>query len=170
MDPGIAADFQTLAQIAITLMGFTGIIGVIQTRGGHALAGPEAGLIVTLLVVSSLAIFASFIPSTIFLLVEDEVSMWKWSFRVLLVAHIFAWIIAIPFMLRAGILLEALPEPERTITRTFALVGMSAVVSEAAVVLGYGVTHSDFIYQCVLVALVAIGFMAFVLLMFGINR
>ena len=36
MNPDIAADFQTLAQIAITLTGFTGIIGAVQARGGRS--------------------------------------------------------------------------------------------------------------------------------------
>jgi hypothetical protein len=170
MDAAIAADFQTLAQIAITLVGFTGIIGVIQARGGNALAGPEAGLIATLLVVSALAVFASFIPGTVALVIGNEADMWKWSFRVLIVAHIGAWIVATPFMLRAGLLLGKLPEPERSITRLFALIGMTTVVAEGFVVFGQAAPYSAFIYQFILITLVAIGFVSFVLLMFGLNR
>jgi hypothetical protein len=170
MDPAIAADFQTLAQIAITLMGFTGIIGVIQTRGGTALAGPEAGLIATLLVVSTLAVFAAFIPSTLVLILNDMASTWVWSFRVLFIGHIIAWVIATPFLLRSGLFLQKLPQPERSITGFFALLGMVAVIAEGIMILGYASAYSAFIYQCVLIALVAIGFMSFVLLMFGLNR
>ena len=170
MDPVIAADFQTLAQIAITLTGFTGIIGVIQTRGGNALAGPEASLIVTLITVSALVVFAAFIPSSVALLTGNEPDIWKWSFRVLLAAHLVAWITAVPFMLRAGTFFEKFPEPQRTISRAFASLGILAVVAELVVVLGHQVAYSAFVFQSVLIVLIAIAFFSFVSLMFALNR
>jgi hypothetical protein len=170
MDPAIAADFQTLSQIAITIMGFTGIIGVLQTRGGEGLSGPEVALVATLLVVTAFAVFASFIPGTVALLYSDEVAMWRWSFRVLLAAHILAWAISIPFMSRSGLLLELLPEPQRFVTRLFALFGLSAVLAEALIVLGHFEPYSAFVYQCILLLMVSIAFMSFVFLMFGFNK
>ncbi len=170
MDPAIAADFQTLAQIAITLMGFTGIIGVIQLRGGKSLTGPEVALAATLLVVTAFAVFASFIPGTVALITENEGDMWKWSFRVLIVAHVIAWVVSIPFMLRSGLFLELLPEPQRSIMRLFALLGMTAVVVEGAIVLGYMEPYSAFVFQCILILMVSIAFLSFVFLMFGLNR
>ena len=170
MDPAIAADFQTLAQVAITIMGFTGIIGVLQTRGGEGLTGPEIALVATLLVVTALAVFASFIPGTVALIYSGETIMWKWSFRILLVAHIVAWGISVPFMARSGLLLEQLPEPQRFVTRLFAVFGLSAVVVEALVVSGMYTGYAAFLYQCILLLMVSIAFISFVFLMFGLNE
>ncbi|MGR8950683.1 MAG: hypothetical protein ACU84Q_21790 [Gammaproteobacteria bacterium] len=170
MEPAIAADFQTLSQIAITIMGFTGIIGALQSRGGKGLTGPEVALVATLLVVTAFAVFACFIPGTVALICPEDTAMWKWSFRVLLVAHLVAWAIGIPFMLRSGFLLEQLPEPQRTVTRLFAVLGLSAVVVEAIVVTGNFIVYSAFLYQCILILMVSIAFMSFVFLMFGLNE
>ena len=170
MDPAVAADFQTLSQIAITIMGFTGIIGALQTRGGKGLTGPEIALVASLLVVTAFAVFASFIPGTVALIYPEDEARWKWSFRVILIAHLVAWAISIPFMIRSGFLLEQLPEPQRSITRLFALLGMSAVVIEILVVSGNLVGYSAFLYQCILLLMVSIAFMSFVFLMFGLNE
>ena len=114
------------------------------------MTGPEIALVATLLVVTAFAVFACFIPGTVALVYPEEHSMWKVSFRVMLVAHIVAWAVSIPFMARSGMILQLLPEPQRFVIRLFALFGLSAVLVEVAVVSGHFEVYSAFVYQCIL--------------------
>ena len=170
MNPDIAADFQTLAQIAITLTGFTGIIGAVQSRGGEALTDLQAYPIVTLLDVSALVVIAAFIPGTVALVINGEAAIWAWSYRILLVVHLLAWLIALPYMNKGGWLFRRWPQPERLIIAVATCVGISTVIAEVAVISGFFVPLAPFVYQCILITLVAIAFVCFVMLMFGFNR
>ena len=170
MNPEVTAHLQTLAEIAIALAGFTGLVGAIQARGGKGLAGPEMAVICTLIAVSGLVLFAAFVPGTVSLLTDNEEDIWKWSFRSLLFAHVLAWVVSAPFVLRLGPTLGLLAEPQRSVGRVATSLGLSAVVVEAAVVVGYLVEHLAFIYQSLLLVLVSIAFTAFVMLLFGLER
>ena len=165
MDPNLTDSLQTVAEISIALAGFTGIAGVISNRGGHAFSGPESFLLWTLLIVSGLLLFSSFLPSTVALLTDDNEKIWRWSFRCLLGSHIVAWLISIPFMRQSGVLLEQWPQPQRGIGFFFLAVGFSTVLVEASAVFAVANLRSPFVFQTLLLVLLLIAFASFVLLM-----
>jgi hypothetical protein len=161
---------ETFGEIAITIMGFTGLVGALQMRGRRAFVGPGAGVIVTLLLVSALVVFAAFLPGTIQLKVISADETWRTAFDVLLGAHLFTWLLAFPYMRHTGLLLNALPQPDRTIGLVMLFVGISATSTEVLVVSGLIESNLPFLYRGVLLALLLIGMSSFVLVLFALDR
>jgi hypothetical protein len=78
----------TIAQVAIALIGFSGIVLVFGERSSSKWT-PEESLSLYALVAPSLtAFFCSFVPIIIFALTTDTVMVWKISNAILGVAHL----------------------------------------------------------------------------------
>jgi hypothetical protein len=159
MSPESVSSLETLGEVAITILGFTGLVTAVQMRGRRAFAGPIAGLTVTLFFVSGLVVFASTGPPS-----------WDVAFRILLGAHVLVWLLAFPFMRQAGFLLEEIPQPDRTVGFVMIAAGISTVIVELLVVLGFLTTDLPFYYRAILVTLVLIGMGSFILVLFALDR
>ena len=128
----IPSDLHVLAQIAITLAGFTGIIGVFQRRGGSVLSEREKLHIINLLQATTIVVFLSFVPSCLLLIPIPGLDYWQWSMRLLLAVHVIAWMIGTISIRRFFAILGSLPPAERIILFGFFIpVGIFAVVVEA---------------------------------------
>jgi hypothetical protein len=170
MSPESVSSLETLGEVAITILGFTGLVTAVQMRGRRAFAGPIAGLTVTLFFVSGLVVFASFLPGTLYLKIATGPPSWDVAFRILLGAHVLVWLLAFPFMRQAGFLLEEIPQPDRTVGFVMIAAGISTVIVELLVVLGFLTTDLPFYYRAILVTLVLIGMGSFILVLFALDR
>ncbi len=167
----VPEDFYVIAQIAVTLMGFTGIVGALQTRGGAVLDEREKFHIVNLLTTSTLVLFLAFVPTWLQSLPGSDENLWAWSIRVLLAIHICAWIIAIPTFQRGSIFFNQKYRAfERMAGLTVAVLGVVAVGAELLIVGGHYTEYSVFLYEGVLLLFVAVSVFNFLSLLIKPSR
>ena len=165
MELSIIEDLRVLAQIAITLIGFTGIIGVLQSRGGNVLTSHEKLHLVGLLMFSSLVILLAFVPGWIFLLPDIENKEWTWIIRILFLVHIAAWLVAYPVLASGGMLLRKFPLVDRIGASVVSLIGVTAVVAEAFILFGFYESYSPVLYESVLLFFLGSGLFNFMRLL-----
>ncbi|MFT4562834.1 MAG: hypothetical protein ACI9BW_002581 [Gammaproteobacteria bacterium] len=160
------ADLHVLAQIAITLAGFTGIIGVFQQRSGNILTDRERLHIVNLLQATAVIVFLAFVPSCLTLLPIVGLDIWAWSIRILFAVHILAWIIGSISLTRFLSIINSLPKTERAIIFGLLLpAGIATTVVEGLVVAGHWTNYTTFIYEVALIFFLGIAFVAFISLL-----
>ena len=70
---------QTIGEIAVALTGFSGVVAVLGHRGRGAWSSTELLQLRTLVEPSLVALFGSFLPTTIQLTFESEVLVWRLS-------------------------------------------------------------------------------------------
>ncbi len=158
-------DLQVLAELAMALAGFTGLIGVLHHRSGGKLTDRQRLHIATLLTCAVIVIIMSFVPTWLALLPGSEERIWPWSMRALLAAHLLAWIIAIPFNKLGKVIVESLPPVERYIGHAVNIIGVAAVAIEVAIVAGIGKEYGPFVYEGVLIFFLALGLANFLSLL-----
>ena len=162
----VLEDLQVLAQIAITLAGFTGIIGVFQQRSGNKLTDRERLHIVNLLQASVVVVFLAFVPACLMRLPNGGVDVWTWSVRILLGVHLIAWIIGSTSLSRFFAIISSLPKLERAVLfGVFLPIGIVTTVLEVFVVAGFWTTYTIFLYEVVLVFFLGIAFFNFIALL-----
>ena len=153
MTPVIAPDLAVIAQISITLAGFTGLVGVFQARGGMVLSNRQAFHIANLLMTSAFVVFLSFVPSWILLFPESNGNVWLWSIRVLFVTHVIGWLVVLPFLLRGGLLLQNFRGVDRALILATGPLGLIAVVIEGCMSAGLWAPYVPFTYEGILILL-----------------
>lgn len=67
----------TVAEVSIALAGFTGVVAVLGNRRKHDWTPEERLQLRTLVETSLTALFASFVPGVLFLVLESEPAVWK---------------------------------------------------------------------------------------------
>ncbi|MGR8950686.1 MAG: hypothetical protein ACU84Q_21805 [Gammaproteobacteria bacterium] len=167
----IPDDFQNLAQIAIALAGFTGIIGVFQRRGGAALSEREKIHIVNLLQASALVAVLAFVPSCLALVPQADFDIWPWSIRIMFAAHLIAWYIGSVSIRRFFAILNALPSTERLVFFRL-LLPIAVILTTLEGVLAFG-NYPDYIplvYELVLLFFLCLAMANFFSLLFDTTR
>ena len=67
----------TVAEVSIALAGFTGVVAVLGNRRNHDWSPEERLQLRTLVETSLTALFASFAPSVLFLVLTSEPAVWR---------------------------------------------------------------------------------------------
>ena len=93
MYPSVVPDYGVYAEISITLAGFTGLVGVLASRGESKLTELQALHIANLLMSTIFVVILSFVPNWLLSLPSGTEVMWIWSIRILLLFHLAAWAI-----------------------------------------------------------------------------
>ena len=70
---------QTIAEVAVALTGFSGVVAVLGHRGRGTWSSSELLQLRTLVEPSLVALFGSFLPATIQLAFQSEVLVWRLS-------------------------------------------------------------------------------------------
>ena len=161
----VVADLHVLAQVAITLGGFTGIIGVLQSRGGRELTDLQRMHLAGMLFATVLVGFLAFIPSWVSRLFQSGEEIWFWSIRILLATHLLAWVISVPYWKRGGLMLKAFPPIDQLGTLLILVIGVVAVAAEVYLVFGHSLHLAPFVYEGVLIFFLGMGLFSFVRLL-----
>lgn len=161
----IPVDLHVLAQVSITIAGFTGIIGTLQQREGRTFTVRQKAHLVNLLQCTTIVAFASFIPTYFATIPNAGDDVFRWSIRALLVVHIAAWAIAIPVVLKQELLFGPIPQIERICMYIIMATGVVAVFAEIAVVLGHYEEYSMFLFESVMLFFLAIAVFDFIALL-----
>ena len=153
MNVTVVPDYGDVAQVAITLAGFTGLVGVFVSKGGNKLTELQAMHIANLLMSAMFVVVLSFVPHLISNLPLNTEEQWTWCIRVLLVFHLAAWGIFGYFARPGGLTLKNFPRIERTIVFIFAPFGIGLVLAEIAVLALRNMQFAPFIFESVLLLL-----------------
>ena len=78
----------TVAEISVALAGFTGVVAVLGNRRNHDWTAEERLQLRTLVETSLTALFASFAPNVLYLVVTSEPSVWRWANLILGALHL----------------------------------------------------------------------------------
>jgi hypothetical protein len=150
----------TVAEVSIALAGFTGVVAVLGNRRNHDWSPEERLQLRTLVETSLTAMFASFVPSVLFLALDSEPAVWR-SANLFLGALHLANLVA--FLRRAT---DAKPTASQK----------GLIVLGIAMILAHLLTAAGLIPWYVLVFLVGllqqvfIAALNFVLLLFPVNN
>lgn len=161
----IPSDLQVLAEMAITLVGFTGVIGVIQHRSGTVLTDRQKLLVSNLVISAVMVILLAFVPTLLMLVPEGESKVWDRSIQIMLIVHIIAWAVIVPFHKRERLVVAGLPLFEQLLAIVFSVLGILAVAVEVALVLGFRQELIPLVYESVLIFLMALGVTSFVVIL-----
>jgi hypothetical protein len=162
------SELQSYAEIAITLAGLTGIIGVIQKRSEAGITRRERVHLVTLLVSAVLVVFYSFLPHWISQYPGAAEHIWVWSVRALFVGHVVSFSIFMWISQGMKVVYRDLPKMEFVVgMMLFPWSGITAVVLEGAISFGYLTEYAAFVYEGVLVLHITLGLYNFVSLLLG---
>ena len=163
------ADLQTYAEVAITLAGLTGIIGAIQRRQKGGLSDREKLHILSLLNCSLMVIFLAFIPALLSRWPDSNAELWNWIIRVLFVTHVVAGLV-LGYASRSGkVFFEKLTGIEKILAVAFTTFAIFAIAAEFLMVLGMGTKYAPFLFEIVLLVVLAAGLFNFVSLLLGEN-
>ena len=166
----VAPDYGTYAEVAITLAGFTGLVGVIVSRGEHKLTETQAMHIANLLMSTMFVVILSLVPHLIWNYPMEAEDRWIWCIRVVLVFHLAAWAIFGYFARPGGFALKNFPAIERTIVYMFAPFGIGLVLAEIFVLTSNSIRLAPFVYECVLLILMLGAMSNFLVLLLRPNR
>jgi hypothetical protein len=78
----------TVAEVSVALAGFTGVVAVLGNRRNHDWTADERLQLRTLVETSLTALFASFAPSVLYLVVTSEPGVWRGANFVLGILHL----------------------------------------------------------------------------------
>jgi hypothetical protein len=78
----------TIAQVAVTLLGFTGVVAVLGRRAHGDWTGHEIATFKTLLEASATALFVSFLPGLLAMATESDLAPWRIANAVLGFVHL----------------------------------------------------------------------------------
>ena len=158
-------DFGDIAQVAITLAGFTGLVGVLRSRRKEGLSHVQAMHIANLLMTSTFVVLLSFVPQWIGHLPFSSQTHWLWCTRILLAMHVLAFAIVLPFALREKALFRTFPKLDQLAVYITGSLGVSLVVVEAFVSTGRGLEYAPFLFQGVLLFFICLAFIDFLVLL-----
>ena len=140
------ADLLIFSELGIALVGFAGIVGAVRRRSETPLSELERFKLALLLILSGIVALLGFVPTiaSSYPGVED---VWRRSITALLSLHILSWFAAIPFIRAGGgVLLRSFPDRDRYGFFFFSILGISELVLEAAVALGYLPEYARMLY------------------------
>ena len=163
----IPSDLQLMAQMAITLAGFTALVDASQRRNGQRLSLRERlhlGLIVQ---TAAFVVALGFVPSILSSLPIVPAAVWRLSIVAMAVAHSISWVYG--WNTRMFTVLKAEVDGwERFVGLLSLPFGVVAVVAEVVIALGYYEQYTVFIYKSGLLLFLLVGLYSFVSLL--LNR
>jgi hypothetical protein len=83
-----ADTLSTIAEVAVALAGFTGVVAVLGRRSSGGWSAEELLQLRALVETSLTVFFVSFVPAILSSVVDSEAAVWRWSNGVLAVAHL----------------------------------------------------------------------------------
>ena len=165
MYPSVVPDYGVHAEISITLAGFTGLVGVLASRGESKLTELQALHIANLLMSTIFVVILSFVPNWLLSLPSGKAVMWIWSIRILLLFHLAAWAIFGYFARPGGVALSRFPLLDKSIVIVFAPFGIGLVVAEFLIITGIYTSFAAFVYESVLLLFIAAAMCNFLILL-----
>lgn len=154
---------RTLAEVAVALTGFTGIVAILGRRAGGEWSPLELLRLRMLLETSLGVVFLSLIPVLLLTLRISQGSLWRVSNALQGLIHLGG---AIVLFLRVSRLEPSQWTPEeRWLTVLFAPLSLLIVAGQGAAALGLLPDHGPFVYLLGLIYLLALAALHFVLLL-----
>ena len=154
-----------MAQMAVALAGFTGIVEASQRREGKSNTPREKLHIALIVAAASYVVVPGFVPSALSLLPLEPEEVWPKSIKILLGAHITSWIIFGYYSTMGRLVIKELHGLERTICIAFWPFGLAGVIAESGIALGYFTIYAAFVFECVLILFLVIGLYSFLSLL-----
>lgn len=151
---------QTIAEVAVALTGFSGVVVVLGARGGGSWSGEDLLQLRTLVEPSLLALFASFLPGTIQLAVSSEALAWRLSNGVLGVLGLVA---LAAFARRSRLAGTTIGQ---RVLAAVTVAGIGAVFLSAIGVLA----HHELVFVLALLVALMVAAYNFLLLLFSMGR
>lgn len=167
MTTDIPSNLQVLAELAIALVGFMGIVGALRARSGEQFTHRERLHTALLLLSSVIVLLPALVPSWLTSLADSEQELWRWSAWVLLVTHIMSWAVFVPLLVQAKAHLPEFPMVERLILFILVAIGAVAVVAEVLAISGPLQEQTAFVYEGVLLFFLSVGVFNFFSLILG---
>lgn len=166
VDPRIVEEsetLRTLAEVAVALTGFTGIVAVLGRRAGGEWSPLELLRLRMLLDTSLGVLFASLLPVLLLTLHPSRESLWRVSNSLQFLLHLGG---AVVLYLRVS-RLEASqwPPEERWLTAVFAPISTVLLAAQAGAVLGRLPGYESFVYLLGLMYFLVLAALHFVLLL-----
>ena len=160
----IPSDFQLMAQMAITLAGFTALVDASQRRSGEPLSLRERlhlGLIVQN---AAFVVALGFLPSALSRLPIASEVVWRISIVAMATAHSVSWVYG--WNTRMFTLLSVEIHGWEKFFGLLSLpLGLTAVAAEIIIALGYYSQFTNFVYECGLLLSLLVGLYSFVSLL-----
>lgn len=154
---------RTLAEVAVALTGFTGIVAVLGRRAGGEWSPLELLRLRMLLETSLGVLFLSLIPVLILTLRPSQESLWRVGNSLQGLVHLGG---AVLLYLRVSRLDPAQwPPEERWLTALFAPLSVIVIAAQGGAALGLLPGYGAFVYLLGLVYLLALAALHFVLLL-----
>lgn len=150
----------TVAEVSIALAGFTGVVAVLGNRRKHDWTADERLQLRTLVETSLTALFASFAPSVLYLVITSEPAVWRTANLVLGTMHL-ANLVA--FLRRAK---EAKPTASQ---KSLLVVGIAIILAHFLASAGM-LSWYVMIFMIGLLQQVFIAALNFVLLLFPVDH
>jgi hypothetical protein len=165
----IPTDYALMAQMAITLAGFTGIVGNSRREAGRTVTSRERMHLGLIVQTASFVVFLGFLPSALTLLPITEEIVWRTSISIMAVAHITTWI-GVAYHSNFGRkFFSDLKGMEQFVGLSSVPFGLSAVVGECLMAFGLYPTYIPFLYQAVLMLFISVGLWSFLSLLLRDN-
>ena len=161
----IPSDFQLMGQMAITLAGFTGLIGASQSRDRRARTAREKMHIGLIVQTSAFVIVLGFLPGALFLLPIAVDKLWRISITVMAGAHLVTWVVLAIHTNYGRKFLKELHGAELVFGLSSIPFGISALLTEFAVAFGWVSGLTPFLYEIVLILFLIVGLWSFFSLM-----
>jgi hypothetical protein len=153
-----------IAQIAATLIGFTGVLFAIGRFSAGGLSSPEHNAFVNVLLPSVLALFLALAPMIVSSGVQPSQVFWRVFNGILVVVHVPSFANAARAAFRGE-----LPEPIR-LQRSMVAVGFSTIVASAVAALGFAGDYASLLYLAVVSWFLIVSVVEFVLLVLSHTR
>jgi hypothetical protein len=160
-----AETLQTLAEIAIALAGFTGIVAVLGRRVRGEWAPLEWARLRDLLLASLGVVFFAFIPQLLHSVIPEIPTVWRISSGLFALYHLTIMSL---FFRRSGIPSELLRAPSSTpslVAFIFTPPAVCVLLAQFAVAFGFVPSAAYFVYFLALLWLLFIGSLQFVILL-----
>ena len=161
-----STNLPVLAEIAIGLAGFMGIVGALRRRSGEGLSDRERVHTGILLMAAVIVLIFALLPNWLWLRFEDESQVWRWSLRLLTGAHSVSWVVFIP-LARGGAVLAQLPRIERNFLFFFTGLGAVVLTFEIFQLWEGSPTRAPFVYEGALLFWLTVGVFNFFSLVLG---
>lgn len=154
---------RTLAEVAVALTGFTGIVAVLGRRAGGEWSPLELLRLRMLLETSLGVLFLSLLPVLLLTLRPSQETLWRVSNSLQGLLHLGGALV----LYRRVSRLEPSqwPPEERWLTATFAPVSLAILAAQAGAALGCLSSYESFVYLLGLMYFLALAALHFVLLL-----
>ena len=161
----IPTDYALMAQMAITLAGFTGLVGISRREGGRAVTSRERMHLGLIVQTASFVVFLGFLPTALSLLPIAPETQWRTSISIMAVAHIITWIGVAYHSDYGRKFFTDLKGMEQIVGLSSIPFGLAAVGGEWLMAFGLLQAYIPFLYEAVLMLFLSVGLWSFMSLL-----